>query len=167
STGVVNDGVWHHVALTGSATTQTLYLDGALVGSLTGAIDHDWLRHATVGTGRTTAAWPSSISVPAGQSAPWGFAGGIDEIAVYDRPLSVTEVAEHHAAAQAAPHLLTKVTLPSGRVWMENTYSGASDRITTHTDQHGGTWTIGEPVSAPVAGMSTVTVTDPKNETLT
>ncbi|MER7130103.1 LamG-like jellyroll fold domain-containing protein [Streptosporangium saharense] len=158
----VTDDAWHHVVLTGSATTQTLYLDGVAAGSLTGAIDHDWLRYATIGNGRISAAWPSAITVPAGQSAPWGFTGGIDEIAVYDHPLSAAEVTRHRATAQAAPHLLAKITLPSGRIWADNTYDTANDRIKTHTDAHGGTWTLSQPVYTPTTGVSTVTVTDPK-----
>ncbi|MFD0883228.1 LamG-like jellyroll fold domain-containing protein [Streptosporangium algeriense] len=166
SAAAVTDDAWHHVVLTGSATTQTLYLDGVAAGSLTGAIDHDWLRYATIGNGRISAAWPSAITVPAGQSAPWGFTGGIDEIAVYDHPLSAAEVTRHLTTAQAAPHLLAKITLPSGRIWADNVYDTANDRIKTHTDAHGGTWTIGEPVYAPTTGISTVTVTDPKGGSL-
>ncbi|WP_433254454.1 polymorphic toxin-type HINT domain-containing protein [Streptosporangium sp. CA-135522] len=167
SPGTVNNGAWHHVALTASGTSQTLYLDGAPVGSLNGTIDHQWLRYAMVGNGHISAAWPSAIPVTGGATAPWGFTGHLDEVAVYDRPLAAGEVAEHYTARQAVPHLLTKISLPSGRVWANNTYDTANDRITTHTDQNGGTWKIGEPQYNSTTSMSTVTVTDPKNETLT
>ncbi|MEV6987613.1 DUF6531 domain-containing protein, partial [Sphaerisporangium sp. NPDC051017] len=40
TSGAVNNGQWHHVALTGDSNTQTLYLDGQPVGSVNGAIDH-------------------------------------------------------------------------------------------------------------------------------
>ena len=38
SPGTVNDGQWHHVALTAAVDTQSLYLDGACIGSLSGTI---------------------------------------------------------------------------------------------------------------------------------
>ncbi|MGA5757684.1 LamG-like jellyroll fold domain-containing protein [Nonomuraea bangladeshensis] len=52
STGVVNDGAWHHVVLSSMETkpasstaraehSQTLYLDGAVVGTLAGAVGGD------------------------------------------------------------------------------------------------------------------------------
>ncbi|MEQ4724913.1 RHS repeat-associated core domain-containing protein [Nonomuraea sp. B19D2] len=140
----VNDGAWHHVVLTVAGDTQTLYLDGQAAGTLTATINNpeDW-PYAWVG----------------------GLAASVDEVAVYDRPLSAAETATHFAARAAAPNKLTKVTLPSGRVWAANAYDAASDRLTTHTDQHGGTWKIGEPVYDRTTGLSTVTVTDPQNGT--
>ncbi|MEU9830790.1 polymorphic toxin-type HINT domain-containing protein [Streptosporangium sp. NPDC048047] len=162
SPGAVNNGAWHHVILTGSGASQTLYLDGAPVGSLNGTIDHNWLRHVTIGNGRITSGWPSATSVTTG-TAEWGLNGYIDEAAVYDRPLTGVEAAEHYAARQAVPHLMSKITLPSGRVWAENTYDTATDRLKTHTDQHGGVWKIGEPTPVTATGMSTVTVTDPQD----
>ncbi|GIH03514.1 hypothetical protein Rhe02_15810 [Rhizocola hellebori] len=38
TSGVVTDNAWHHVALTVAGTTQTMYLDGAKVGTLTGTV---------------------------------------------------------------------------------------------------------------------------------
>ncbi|MFI7643439.1 polymorphic toxin-type HINT domain-containing protein [Nonomuraea sp. NPDC049400] len=138
----VNDGAWHHVLLTVAGDTQTLYLDGQAAGTLTATINNpeDW-PYAWVG----------------------GLATSVDEVAVYDRPLSAAETATHFAARAAAPNKLTKVTLPSGRVWAANAYDAASDRLTTHTDQHGGAWKIGKPVYDRTTGMSTVTVTDPQD----
>lgn len=162
SSGAVNNGAWHHVILTGSGTSQTLYLDGNPVGSLNGKIDHNWLKHVTIGNGRITSDWPSIPSLPDG-TAEWGLNGYIDEVAVYDRPLTGAEAAEHYTARQAVPHLMSKITLPSGRVWTENTYDMATDRLKTHTDQHGGVWKVGEPTAVTDTGMSTVTITDPQD----
>ncbi|NUW38303.1 hypothetical protein HTZ77_43945 [Nonomuraea sp. SMC257] len=144
----VNDGAWHHAVLTVGGDVQTLYLDGQAAGTLTAPIhDTDLLEYLNIGSGGLTAS--------------------IDEVAVFDRPLSATEVARHYAARLQAPHLLTKITLPSGRVWAVNTYDPATERIKTHTDQHGGTWQLGERTIDRAAGTSTVVVTDPKNEKIT
>ncbi|MFI6513831.1 polymorphic toxin-type HINT domain-containing protein [Streptosporangium sp. NPDC050855] len=167
SAAAVNNGAWHHVALSGSGNSQTLYLDGAPVGSLSGTINHQGWKFTTIGNGRITSAWPSSPTISGGASTSWGLSGHVDEVAVYDRPLAATEVAEHYAARQTVPHLLSKITLPSGRIWTDNTYDTATDRLKTHTDQHGGTWKLAEPHYDNATGLSTVKVTDPKNETLT
>ncbi|MEU4835245.1 RHS repeat-associated core domain-containing protein [Streptosporangium sp. NPDC023615] len=167
SAAAVNNGAWHHVALSGSGNSQTLYLDGAPVGSLSGTISHQGWKFATIGNGRITSAWPSSPVTGSWTSASWGLSGHVDEVAVYDRPLTATEVAEHYAARQAVPHLLSKITLPSSRIWADNTYDSATDRLKTHTDQHGGLWKLTEPQYDGDTGLSTVKVTDPKNKTLT
>ncbi|MEU8271719.1 hypothetical protein AB0B89_31750 [Sphaerisporangium sp. NPDC049002] len=85
---------------------------------------------------------------------------------MYDKAISETEVQAHHAARAEAPYKLTKITLPSGRVWAENTYDPATDRLKAHTDQHGGAWQVSAPVYDTTTGLSTVTVTDPHNGTL-
>lgn len=141
----INDGAWHHVTLTVAGDAQVLYLDGKPVGTLTQTISD---------TGDWSETWVG------------GLIGAVDEVAVYDRPLSEAEAGTHFAARSEAPHKLTKITLPSGRVWAANAYEPVSDRIKTHTDQNGGTWQLGEPVYDRMTGMSTVTVTDPQQGTL-
>ncbi|MEV1247131.1 RHS repeat-associated core domain-containing protein [Nonomuraea sp. NPDC049750] len=165
SAAAVNNGQWHHAVLSGTGTSQTLYLDGVALGSLTGKIDHNWMAYTAIGTG-VTSSWPASKpSESHDHLTKWGFVGNIDEVALYDRALGVGEVTEHYGARLAAPHLLSKVTLPSGRVWANNTYNTASDRLLTHTDEHGGTWTLAEPTPINTeTGSTTVTVTDPANQ---
>ncbi|MFI7136131.1 RHS repeat-associated core domain-containing protein [Nonomuraea sp. NPDC050153] len=141
----VNDGAWHHAVLTVSGNLQTLYLDGAVVGTLTGTITGTENRYiTTIG----------------------GIAGLVDEVAVYDRPLTAGEVQRHHAARTGASHKLSKVTLPSGRVHAVNTYDDKTDRIATHTDADGGTWKIGTVGIKQQSGEAQVTVTDPDNKPL-
>ncbi|MER5645593.1 polymorphic toxin-type HINT domain-containing protein [Streptosporangium sp. NPDC002524] len=164
SATVVNDNQWHHVALTVAGADQVLYLDGTQIGTMTGQVD-PWRPYATIGTGVVVQG--SAPGLPTGTSAQeFPFRGLIDEVAIYGKPLTAAEVALHYAARAEAPHKLTKITLPSERVWATNTYDAGTERITTHTDQHGGTWKIGQPVYAQATGLSTVTVTDPNNNTL-
>ncbi|WP_329085406.1 LamG-like jellyroll fold domain-containing protein [Streptosporangium sp. NBC_01469] len=164
SAAVVNDDQWHHVALTISGADQVLYLDGAQIGTMTAQAD-PWRPYAAIGTGIVTRG--SAPGLPTGTgSQEFPFRGLIDEVAIYGKPLTAAEVALHYAARAEAPHKLTKITLPSERVWAANTYDAGTERISTHTDQHGGTWKIGKPVYAQATGLSTVTVTDPNNNTL-
>ncbi|MCA2220590.1 polymorphic toxin-type HINT domain-containing protein [Nonomuraea aurantiaca] len=143
----VKDGLWHHAVVTVGGKVQTLYVDGQPAGTVT----------------ETLAGFSDDEALDIGG----GIAATVDETAVYDRPLSAVEVARHYAARVAAPHELIKVTLPSGRVWAANIYDSSTERIKTHTDQHGGTWQLAEPTLDRTAGTSTVVVTDPKNEKLT
>ncbi|MFI9561460.1 polymorphic toxin-type HINT domain-containing protein [Nonomuraea endophytica] len=146
SAAPVNDGNWHHAVLTVAGDTQTLYVDGQVQGTLTEQVSNtDYVNNLELG----------------------GISGQVDEAAVYDRPLSEAEVQRHFAARAEAPHKLTSITLPSGRTWAANTYDVSTDRLKTHTSQHGGIWTISEPAINRSTGMSTVTVKDPANETIT
>ncbi|MEU8251611.1 LamG-like jellyroll fold domain-containing protein [Nonomuraea sp. NPDC048916] len=158
SSGAVNNGQWHHAVLTADDGTDRLYLDGQLVGTLQSPRDiWSWTSVAQFAGGQLGWRWPAEST---------HFQGQLDEAAVYDRPLTQAEVQEHHAARLEAPNKLTKITLPSGRVWADNTYDAATDRIKTHTDQHGGTWQIPAPVVDTTAGTSSVTVTAPNNKTV-
>ncbi len=88
SSYAVNDGQWHHVAVTYDGSTETAYLDGALVGSVgnyTQAANGSPLSYQ-LGTGFTGGGWP------AGNGAWYTFNGLIDEATVYSRALSATEV---------------------------------------------------------------------------
>ncbi|WP_326551566.1 putative adhesin [Micromonospora sp. NBC_01813] len=143
STATVNNNQWHHVVLTSMGTTQTLYLDGEWVGEVTGrTIDHALLTYNQVGAAVATSptAWPNW-----GPTAQRHFAGQIDEVAIYARPLGPGTVEEHFRAAQAGSHRLTSVLLPSGKTAIEADYHETTGRITEYTDGNGGTWKIGAP----------------------
>ncbi|MFF5206363.1 LamG-like jellyroll fold domain-containing protein [Streptosporangium sp. NPDC000396] len=162
STAAVNDGAWHHVALTVAGQNQTLFLDGQQAGTMTGQVTA-WRQYATIGNGVANAA--TSPAVPAGtQTFP--LQGQVDEFAIYGKPLTAAEVAGHYAARNAVPHKLATVTLPSGRVWAANTYDSSTDRLATHTDNNGGLWKIGDISTEQQSGEALVVVTDPSNEKL-
>ncbi|MFI6541560.1 LamG-like jellyroll fold domain-containing protein [Nonomuraea sp. NPDC050547] len=166
STGVVNDGQWHHVAITLSAGEQRLYLDGQQVGTLAGAITGGWSADAEVGFGQVVGGeWPATPGT-AGATTSFGFRGQLDEVAVYAKPLTPEDVRLHFEARAAAPYKMTKITLPSGRVWAANVYDAATDRLKTHTDNNGGTWQISALDYAKSTGLSKVTVTDPNLNTI-
>jgi len=91
SAGTVNDGVFHHVAVTYDGTNQRAYLDGVLIGEK----PHTQQGYVSVykyqlGTGNTGINWPSSPGVGFGW---FSFAGLIDEPAVYTSALSQAEIA--------------------------------------------------------------------------
>ncbi|MEU8201565.1 RHS repeat-associated core domain-containing protein [Streptosporangium sp. NPDC049046] len=162
SAGVVNDNTWHHVVLSVSGSNQTLFLDGAQVGTLSAAVTA-WRNSATIGNGVADPA--TSPAVPSPRAA-FAFKGLIDEVALYDKPLTEAEASAHHAARAEAAHKLTGLTLPSGRAWAANTYDAATDRLKTHVDRNGGTWQIGAQTYDPQSGAARVTVIDPRTEQL-
>ncbi|WP_412126550.1 DNRLRE domain-containing protein [Streptomyces xinghaiensis] len=171
SAGTVNDGNWHHAALTAAGNTQTLYLDGARAGSLSGDITQYDQRFVYLGAGYWNN-WPATSGTTG------HFAGDIDEAAVYARPLGARTVAEHHAS-RATAQQLTKVTLPSGRVHSQVSYDTVRDRVSSYTDTNGGTYRLsahrltgsgGKPATDDQAAVPekptvTVTVTDPDDRT--
>ncbi|MCY2989793.1 MAG: FG-GAP-like repeat-containing protein, partial [Planctomycetota bacterium] len=77
SPAAVNDGNWHHVALVGSDTNQTLYLDGVAIGTRTGTILSLDMVYSQIGVG-----WGSGR--PASQSGYYGFNGRIDEVRLWN-----------------------------------------------------------------------------------
>ncbi|WP_134656329.1 DNRLRE domain-containing protein [Streptomyces sp. H23] len=167
SAAPVNDGAWHHAALTAAGNTQTLYLDGKKTGSLSGEITQYDQRFVYLGAGYWNN-WPATTGTVG------HFAGDIDEAAVYSRPLGARTVAEHHAAARVAQQL-TKVTRPDGRTHAEVVYDTVHDRVSAYTDANGGTYQLSDLAvtgtedalatddQPAVAGTTTltVTVTDP------
>ncbi|MEV4477047.1 RHS repeat-associated core domain-containing protein [Nonomuraea sp. NPDC049504] len=169
SSARVNNGQWHHAVLAGSGNTQTLYLDGTSVGSLTGRIDHNGMAYTSIGYGLTHDGWPASKPLDPEDwfYTAWGLDGHVDEVAFYDRGLGAAEVSDHYAARLAAPHLLAEVKLPSGRVWAQNVYDTDKDRLLTHTDEHGGQWKISALADNTASGFKTVTVTDPAGKNIT
>jgi hypothetical protein len=90
SAGTYADNQWHHIALTYNGTTRTgiLYMDGASVGTLTTVSSLNQVTDAfRIGTGLG--------------NAFGAFGGYIDEVAIWNRPLSAVEIAAHAQAASA------------------------------------------------------------------
>ncbi|MEU5861942.1 RHS repeat-associated core domain-containing protein [Nonomuraea sp. NPDC047529] len=161
----VKDGNWHHVVLSGAEDTQTLFLDGQAVGTLAGEIEHYNQYETRIGSGYGSSAWPATT----GTTAVFPFAGDIDEVAVYGKPLGAQVVKTHYAARSPQPQLVKSVTA-AGRTEAENVYAADGGRLTQHTDANGGTWKLSAPVysrETNVLVFATTTVTDPHDKTLT
>ncbi|MEJ3741947.1 LamG-like jellyroll fold domain-containing protein [Actinomycetes bacterium KLBMP 9797] len=143
SSQLVNNGQWHHVVLSATGSTQTMYLNGVKVADLTDATpEHTALGFNQIGAAaaQPVLSWPQW-----GTTVQRHFNGDIDEVALYSHPIGPAAVATHHAYGRAAADQLTKVTLPSGRVAAEVSYDVGVDRVDEYTDRHGGTWKIGAP----------------------
>jgi RHS repeat-associated protein len=160
SAAAVNNNVWHHAVLSATGASQSLYLDGALVGSLSGGLEIEKVPYTLIGTGRSTN-WPAGNQAEADP-----FTGDVDEVAVYDRGLGLPSVREHYNARLAATQL-SSVTRPSGRASASVVYDVPNDRVQRLTDRHGGVWQLGTPaVSGSAWGpVTTIGVTDPRGGT--
>lgn len=168
----VADGNWHYAVLNGSGTSQTLWLDGTQIGTLSGQITPKKMSVDTVGAGFWQGGWPSSfITVgPTLQSTPIGyFDGSIAQVAVYPHPQGGPAIARQYALGKASSPELTSVTVPSGRVSQRVSYDAAQDRVATYTDPAGGQWQIHPPLTTGYRASSdslqeavrSVTVTSP------
>ncbi|WP_345033016.1 polymorphic toxin-type HINT domain-containing protein [Kutzneria kofuensis] len=160
ATQTVNDGKWHHVTLTGALTTQSMYLDGQLVGSLDGAIDGLNMVNNQLGATYVVnqGDWPGLSG-----GAQWQyFAGDLAEAAYYEHPIGQPSISAHIDAAAGADEL-DKITLPSGNVAATVTYDLPDDRVHQYTDNNGGLWTLGVPTTTgtPDNPIKVATVTDP------
>ncbi|MFC8850566.1 MULTISPECIES: RHS repeat-associated core domain-containing protein [unclassified Micromonospora] len=139
SSSRVDDGQWHHVVLSGAVNAQQLYLDGTLVGQLTGLlIDHLNMAHASIGNGRGSSGWPATVT------GNFPFSGIIDEVAYYKHPLGPTQVSAHWAARNATQRLTTVVE-PGDFTARTLAYDGPSGRVSTLTDRNGSTWDLAAP----------------------
>ena len=149
STTNVDDGNWHYAVITGSATSQALWLDGTQVATLSGQISPDGLSNDTVGAGFWQS-WPEDYVTegPILNDTPVGyFDGSIGQVAVYPHPLGQPAIAEQYALAEHATPELTQVTTPAGRISQQASYSSTQDRVTGYTDSHGGRWQISAPLT--------------------
>ena len=61
STAMVDDGLWHHAVLTATGSSQSLYLDGQLQGTLSGTINLTTANpgNLTIGAGYSGGNWPA------------------------------------------------------------------------------------------------------------
>lgn len=99
STAVVNNDVWHHVAVTHNGTTQRVYLDGTQISAVNFTqVSYDTSYRYFLGFGNT-ALWPEANN--------GFFTGRIDEAAIYGRALTASEVQSIYVAGPAGKMNLT------------------------------------------------------------
>ncbi|MFE3198092.1 LamG-like jellyroll fold domain-containing protein [Embleya sp. NPDC059237] len=143
SASSVTDGAWHHVVLTADGVNQQLWLDGRRVDERAGvAPASSYQRNASVGAGYIHSWWPA-----AGQDIRGWFNGDIDELALYDHPLSATLVGQH-SDMRAGGFGITSITTPEGKTAAGLTYALSQDRVQTVTDINGGQYWITLPNTA-------------------
>jgi RHS repeat-associated protein len=176
STAVTN-GDWNYVVLTGNGDTQSMYLNGTLVGTASGTIDQLNQTVDVAGAGFWSDDWPG---VPSGSETGY-FTGSMADLAIYPTALTPQEISEQYALHSAISPELTQVTLPapvSGQaapVDAQISYDGAADRVSSYTDSNGGLWQISRPVVTGVMAndqslsqaTATVTVDDPAGDAQT
>ncbi|MFD3530054.1 LamG-like jellyroll fold domain-containing protein [Streptomyces sp. NPDC058664] len=138
STPVVTDGKWHQAVLTAAATSQTLYLDGAPVGSLTGAIN-DWVQpYIALGAGVNNRGWPAMNP----NDKLGHFNGQMAEVALYSEPLAADAIKAQYDSATRSAGLLQSITTPGGKTQASVVYDTTDDRVLQATDGNGGTWKL-------------------------
>ncbi len=85
TTNTVNDGRWHNITLVANSTTQSLYFDNSLVGTLSGTITNLTMTYNQLGTGYGSS-WPST-------NGSWFyFKGGISNVSIYTSALSSSQI---------------------------------------------------------------------------
>ncbi|KOX23890.1 hypothetical protein ADL05_01895 [Nocardiopsis sp. NRRL B-16309] len=136
----VNDGQWHHVALTSDGTSQTLYLDGEQIGTKTGQVEHRNTKFVYVGYGMGGSGWPQTLPT----LGDFPFQGKIDEVAIYQRPLHPDTVALHHASGLDPADRLEEVTTPELRRATHLAFDESTSRVQIHIDHNGGKWSYSD-----------------------
>ncbi|MET8624590.1 LamG-like jellyroll fold domain-containing protein [Kitasatospora sp. NPDC004669] len=99
SSTTVTDGAWHHVALTGDGSGQTLYLDGTPTATSTTAlpITYNGSAYAYLGAGWTGGGWPNPPSDQVGY-----FNGAIADFSIFRYRLTSDTVSGHYNRATSA-----------------------------------------------------------------
>ncbi|MEV8097778.1 LamG-like jellyroll fold domain-containing protein [Kitasatospora sp. NPDC085879] len=157
----VNDGNWHQVVLSGAGSTQSLYLDGAKVGTNTGMISYSGgytsslQGHTYIGAGFLGGVWPDepNYSTTSNTGRATYFNGTIAQAAFYPKGLTAEQVASVYNAGKNPAQLLTSMTRPSGKQFAQVVYDTNAARVSQVTDANGGQWQIGTPA---IAGSSQV-----------
>ncbi|MFB8183276.1 LamG-like jellyroll fold domain-containing protein [Streptomyces sp. NPDC055966] len=145
----VADGKWHYAALSAAGTTQSLYLDGALVGTLSGQVQVSGQPVDAIGAGFLGGSWPDQphYSTSNNTGYPTYFSGQIAEAAFYTHALGLPAIQQQYAAGTHAASELTGITLPSGKTRLQAAYDAVHDRASQITDAVGGTWKLGMPAT--------------------
>ncbi len=86
----INDGSWHHVVASQGPGGMKLYVDGVRVGRNTNSTAQAYTGFWRIG-GDSLSGWPNRPSSDF-------LAGTVDEVAIYDAPLTPQQVAAHYTA---------------------------------------------------------------------
>ncbi|MQS15923.1 DNRLRE domain-containing protein [Streptomyces kaniharaensis] len=136
SAGAVTDGSWHHAAISAAQGTQSLYLDGTLVGTASGTPNHLNMNRTYLGGGYVG-------NAPGGNGGWSWLTGQIDEVAFYQHPLAADRIAAHYQArsASSATELASRVTLtdPAGNTTTDIHDVTRGNRLISRTDEAGNT----------------------------
>jgi YD repeat-containing protein len=148
STSVAN-GNWHYAVLSAAGTTQSLYLDGALVGTLSGQVQVSGQPVDAIGNGFLGGSWPDEphYSTSSNTGYPTHFNGQIAEVALYTHALGLPAIQQQYTAGTHAANELTGATLPSGKTQAAVSYDAVHDRSSQVTDSGGGVWKLGTPTT--------------------
>lgn len=118
----VADNAWHHVVITTSGGTQTLYLDGQKIGERVGASALAGYVNQTVGAGYAGWRYANNpyYSATTAIGTPTFFDGQLAEVAVYRSGLGADQVSAqweaHRDAAADAPAKYVGVKHPTGEI---------------------------------------------------
>lgn len=103
SAGALPASGWHHVAFTRSGNTYTIYVDGISVGSGTSS-QPIFASAVNMEIGRNS--YESGTQFP--------LDGKVDEVAIYNTPLSAARLAAHYAAYNVISGSMSKIKFGSG-----------------------------------------------------
>ena len=109
SFATVTDGNWHQAVLTGNGTTQSLYLDGAFVGTTSGTYSTSIVPFTVIGASYSTSnGW-------AGHANGWQyFNGELDDARFYTNSFTLAEVATHFNRIDISTQPAATVTACAG-----------------------------------------------------
>ena len=152
SPAAVTDGQWHYVVLAAAGSNQTLYLDGAAVGSRAGLVQlvtSNASSHVYVGAGFNGGGWPDESHNSGTNNTGYAsfFNGSISDVAFYDQSLAADAVNRLYFAGHASASVLSSVTAPSGILADQIAYNTVNGTVDTVTDQDGGVWQVKAPVA--------------------
>ena len=102
-TGTLALNQWHHVVGTFDGTSQKLYLDGALVGTKTPPLNSFGQRYVADLVSPLVIGGGNELGLSGGANVLFG--GGIDEVAIYNGTLSLTQVTNHFSTGTNSARL--------------------------------------------------------------
>ena len=149
-------GVFYHVAGSCDGTNFNLYVNGTLQGQLTSDVPLSWGPYWTIGCN-------PAFARAAGVSRTWN--GVIDEVSIYNRALTATEIQAIYHAGNAGKCLVQLAIIPAGTnallTWPTN-FNGYTLQSTTNLNVNPAAlaaWTYVSTVPAIIATNNVVTNT--------
>jgi chitodextrinase len=125
-----NDGQWHYVVAMQGPSGMSMYVDDNLIGNNGVASNQAYSGYWRVG-GDNLAFWPN-------QPASNYFAGTIDEVAVYDGPLTGNQIDAHYTASgRSGPDIVPPTTSISSPAEGANLTAGSVQVTATASDNVG------------------------------